>query len=271
MAKQVDLIRLTPILEIIKAAIWTGRVLNEKPVSIMLVAEQESAKTECLKFFAGTKSLAYFSDLTSNGIRPFKSDIEAGKLRHIVIMDLVRILSHSKGVGERTIQMMATLMEEGESLSSDAGGKVEWGNKFPTMGALMGITTSFYTGKAGSWRKTGFATRFLPVHFRYSTETVVEVHDMIRKGMKRPEPQPINLPANPRLVVIPDPIGQKIQIAAEALGIANNTYGFRYHRNIRCLIKAVALSNGRGLANGKDFEKVLPWVKFFTGKERVIL
>lgn len=271
---RVDLIRLEPIIDILTCAIWSGRVANEKPVSVLLIAEQESAKTECLKFFAGTMTLRYLSDMTATGIKPYKNDIERGDLRHLILLDLVRILSHSKGVGERTIQQLATLMEEGESGSSDGGGATQWGsetNTFPKVGVLMGITPSFYNSKKGSWRKTGFMTRFLPVSFRYGNDTQITIHNGILNGQAIITPRPIILPKILRPITIPLPQGMKLKDVAIICGAQNGTYGFRYHKSLRTLAKASALQGGRNSVNDFDVNRVLPWAKFFNGNDTIEL
>ncbi len=270
-SKKIDLIRLEPIIDILTCAIWSGRVAQEKPVSVLLIAEQESAKTECLKFFSGTTTLRYLSDMTATGIKPFKSDIERGELRHLILLDLVRILSHSKGVGERTIQQLATLMEEGESGSADGGGLTSWTSSFPKVGVLMGITPSFYNSKKGSWRKTGFMTRFLPVSFEYSDSTQLEIHNGIKNGGANPRPQPILLPKLSSVITIPERLGDRIKDIAMMCGRQNLTYGFRYHKNLRTLAKASALENKRTMVNDEDLNRVLPWAKFFNGNEIIKL
>ena len=261
-----SLIKLEPIIEIIRAAIWTGRLSDEKPVSIMLIAEQESAKTEALKYFRGTSTIHYMSDLTSRGLSTHREDIERGRMRHIVLLDLVRILSHGRGVSERTIQTLASLMEEGESETADGGGKTTWEN-FPRIGALMGITPAFFKAKRGKWRQTGFLTRFVPVSFRYKDTTVDEIHQSIADGKRLPIPQAELMPPNDCQIACDEKFAHVISVRAKTLGLAMRSYGFRYHRILRALAKAQARISGRGAVTQADLDKVLRWSEFFTDKE----
>src|SRR5271170_7942872 len=192
-------VKLEPIIQILRAAIWSGMIADERPISVMLIADQESAKTEALKFFHGTKTLAYLSDLTSTGLKPFKADIISGKLRHLALMDLVRLVSHGRGTSERTIQTLASLMEEGESSVSDGGGTADWG-KFPKVGVIMGITTDYFKARAGHWRKTGFLSRFVPVSYKYTASTVTDIHDSIAKGHGFSAPRAEKLPEFPSVI-----------------------------------------------------------------------
>lgn len=265
-AKEISFVRLEPIIELLRAAIWTARLADEKPVSVMLVAQQESAKTEMLKYFRGTSTLAYISDLTSRGLLTHKDAIERGKIRHLVLLDLVRIISHGRTVQERTFQTLAALMEEGESETLDAGGSSKW-NDFPRIGCLMALTPAFFKSKRGRWRETGFMTRFLPVSFTYSEDTKHTVHKFIAAGYQLPAPHPEKLPEFASQVSMPDKISRTIISRAEELGDTMRTYGFRYQKSMRALAKAQALLNKRGVVTDADLGKVLSWSEFFTQKE----
>lgn len=266
---KVSFIRLEPILEIVRAAIWSAKIAREKPVSIMLVAQQESAKTEAMKFFRGTSTLKYFSDLTGNGIEEYKSDIESMRLRTFMLNDLTRILAHSRGVGERTLQTLATLMEEGESETASPGGRVSWQN-WPKVGVVMGITPSFYRSKQGKWRQTGFMSRFLPVQFHYNESTSRKIHESIRNGHVLPEPKPLDLPEGQVFVTIPGAAAIAIEQRAIALGKEHDTYGFRYHKALRRLAMAQAALSGRNSVITEDVKKVMRWADFFGGEEMVL-
>jgi hypothetical protein len=264
--QKLSLLRLEPILEIIKASIWTGRLSDEKPVSIMLVAAQESAKTESLKYFRGTPTLKFVSDLTSRGLIPYKQDIESGRIRHIVLLDVVRIISHGRNIADRTLQTLASLMEEGESETSDAGGRDSW-KDFPRIGVLMALTPAFFKSKRGKWRETGFLTRFVPVSFFYSEAAVHEIHMSIAAGHQLPAPKAEIIPPLNYAVNCEPKHAATIARRAEELGTIMKSYGFRYQRIMRALAKAQARIAGRGNVNAEDVGKVLGWSEFFTDKE----
>lgn len=263
--KRFSFLRLAPVIEIIRAAIWTGRLSDEKAVSLMLIAEQESAKTEMLKYFRGTTTLAYISDLTSRGLSKHKEAIERGRIRHLVLLDLVRIIAHARSVQERTFQLLAALMEEGESETLDAGGSSAW-EGFPRIGALMALTPKFFHSKRGRWRETGFLTRFLPISFHYSNGTQHEIHMAIAAGHQLPDPHPEPLPLAPCQIFLPDKHSLTLSRRSEELGVAMKSYGFRYQRALRALSKAQARMQSRGIVNDEDIGKVLSWSEFFTEK-----
>lgn len=244
----------------------TGRLSDSRPVSIMLIAKQESAKTETLKHFFGTPTLEYISDLTSRGLIPYREKIQSGTLRHLVLLDLVRIIAHGRGVTERTLQTLAALMEEGETTTSDAGEKVSWIG-FPRIGVLMGITTDFFHMKRAHWRKTGFLSRFLPVSFQYSDRTVLAIHNAISNGNPIPKPHVLKLPEKSVLVTISTEHSNELSQQAQLIGRSMKTYGFRYQKAMRALAKASALIRNSPTVNEEDVQNVIRWSEFFTLKE----
>jgi hypothetical protein len=250
---------------LIKTVIWSGMVEDEEPVSAVIIAPPESAKTELLKQFRGTRTLEFFADLTSRGLSPYKADIENQKLRHIVILDLIRVLSHPRVTADRTIQTLAGLIEEGQSTIADAGGIEKWGDttNLPRIGALMAVTPQVYRRKRKMFRDTGFLSRFLPIHYDYSAATVKSIHLAIQCGHKKPEPTPVILPEKRLKAKIPDKIAPTVTLLARNLGERSNTWGFRWHRSLRSLLKATALSNGRMLVNYDDYDQLTEWTDFF--------
>lgn len=263
-----DLIGMDPILEIIRAAIWTGKIDVPKPVSIMLVSSQESGKTRAMKHFRGTVTLQYLSDLTANGILPYKNKIESKELRHFMLNDLTRILSHGRGVGERTLQSLATLMEEGESETSDPGGRLKW-EGWPTVGVIMGITPEFYYKQRKQWKATGFATRFLPVSFRYTEATSKKILESIYKGTASNNAYPIVFPEKRNLqpIELSESFGKKLSESASKLATDYGIYGYRMLHALMSLAKGEAYSHGSTKVRKQDVEKVLQWVCYFEGEE----
>ena len=241
---------------------------DEDPVSAVLIAPQESAKTELLKQFRGTVSLEFFSDLTARGLTAFKSDIESGRLRHIVLLDLIRILAHPRVTADRTIQTIAGLIEEGQANIADAGGVERWKGdiKLPRIGALIGVTPAVYERKRKMFRDTGFMSRFLPVRYSYSDKTSKAIHHAIENGIPKPNPTPIKLPEKKLFAKISPQIATLIKDLGQQLGTAENTYGFRWHRSMRCLVKAIAIRHHRGNVTLEDFRTVENWCEFFEGE-----
>jgi hypothetical protein len=264
------LIRLQPVTELVRTAIWTGRLADEKPVSLMLIASQESAKTAALMMFAESPTVRYFSDITTKGLEVLKGQIQDGMIRHIIALDLIRIVSHGRFVSDRTIQALAGLMEEGQATSIDAGGADVW-KGMPNVGLLAGVTPTFYHSRRGHWRATGFLTRFLPVHFHYSEYTRLIIHERIAEGLKPPVKAPQILPKESVTISISPKRAEQIAQWAVQWGVQNETYGFRHHRQLRALAKARAFMAGRDTVTDTDLKELAQWSKFFSTHQPALI
>lgn len=262
-----QLIAVEPLIGLLETVIWTGFLADDDPVSVVLIAPQESAKTELLKLFRGTVSLEYFSDATSNGLFEFRKEIESEKLRHIMLLDLVRIMAHPRVTSERTIQTIASLIEDGQMTIADGGG-VSWRNenvKLPRIGAMMAVTPEIFYRKRKMFRDTGFMSRFLPVRFSYLPDTAKKVHHAIRNGQTKPVPVPLTVPEKRLKAVIPDALAKLIEQDAFSLGQEERTWGFRWHRSLRALVKARAVSKQRFKVEESDYIALCEWSRFFRG------
>ena len=269
-SEKVSLIRLQPILEIVRACIWSGRISGENPVSLCLVAQQESAKTQSLLYYKGTETLRFFSDVTSKPLASYRRDIEAKRIRHFILLDLIRILAHSKNVGQRTLQSLAGLMEEGQAITADAGGIEDWAG-MPKVGVLMALTPEYYKSNRGKWRASGFLTRFVRCWFEYSNGTRDEIHDAIQHGYELPAAVPQLLPDDNQVIDLPAKHAKTLMEMASAFADLESVYGFRYHKQMRCLVKSLALIDHKPCVEEKHVLKVSHWQRFFTSTNAISL
>jgi len=273
MPKHDDLINLATIIGILKAAIWTGRIEDENPVSVLLIAEQESAKSQCLLYFQGTPTLRYFTDLTSKPLSHLKSDIEARRIRHLVLLDIVQIMQHQRSVSSRTLSRLASLMEEGQAAVADAGGIEEW-RGMPKIGLLAATTPQYYLDHRTHWHRSGFLTRFLPIWFSYQPPTVSRIHQAIRQGFRLPAPKPEPLPEADQSIKVQIPNTQSTLIERLAIEHAKNDgciYGFRYHRQMRALAKALSAINGRRTVTQSEVKTLTQWQPYFNGTKPITI
>lgn len=259
-----DFIRLEPILSIIQTAIWTGRISKDNPVSLCLVASQESAKSQTLLYYKETKTLKYYSDVTTKPLGDCKHLIETKRLRHLVLLDFVRVLQHGKNVGNRTVSFLGGLMEEGQATIADAGGVQEW-EGMPKVGVLMALTPEWFTANKRKWLASGFLTRFVRVCFDYKKQTQEAIHAAIQDGHTLPDPRCEDLPDDNQMVAISPPQAEALNALASQFATIEGVYGFRYHRQMRSLCKALALIDKRHHVTDADVRRVVSWQKFFTG------
>lgn len=75
--------------KLIVVTLFTGYVEGERPVNLLVIANPESGKTDLVKKAKRVRGVLYLTDATAWGIidKHWK-DIEARKVRHIIVPDL---------------------------------------------------------------------------------------------------------------------------------------------------------------------------------------
>lgn len=255
---------------IVEAAIWTGKVKGVNPVSVLLVAKPESAKSQILLQFRDTPTLKYFTDITSKPLLSMKADIEARRIRHIVLQDLNVLGSHKTWVTDRLFAVLACFMEEGATTFADAAQIVEL-HGLPKIGLLAAITPAQFRDKRSRWSRLGFVTRFMSVHFDYTQETVNRVHESIRTDSGLPERKKLALPEQETDVMLPESYASLIEYESRTIAEWYGQYGFRFHRQLRALAKGLALSKGELTVSEETVSQLLTWLPFFDYRKPIRL
>jgi hypothetical protein len=250
---------------IVRSAIWTGRVHGVNPVSIILVANPESAKSQILLYFRNTSTLRYYTDITAKALLALRPDIESKRVRHLVLQDLNVLGTHKSWVSERIFAFLACLMEEGITTLADPSGSFDW-KGMPKIGLLAAITPTQYYDRRARWSRMGFLTRFLSIHFTYTEDTINTVHAMIKQGHTLPEAVSEPLPDHEVEVHLPEKLATVIFEAAIRVSDVYQTYGFRFHKQFRALVKGLALSRGHSEVTADDAAELISWLKFFNHK-----
>ncbi|GAJ18755.1 unnamed protein product, partial [marine sediment metagenome] len=83
------MIKLGELEKLIEITLFTGYIKDERPVSLLIVAQPESGKTELVKKAKRVKGVLYLTDATAWGIiNKHWDDIESRKVRHLIVPDL---------------------------------------------------------------------------------------------------------------------------------------------------------------------------------------
>jgi len=254
-------IGLTSLLELIEASIFSGRVADRNRISVLLVATPESCKTQLLLYFSKVPTIRYFSSITSKPLLALRNDLEAGRITHIALQDLCSAFSHNKTTSQRLMMWLAMLMDEGGTTFADASGTVEF-KGLPKLGVLAAITPEVYEDQRFRWHRTGLVSRFLAVFFQYRTPTVDLIHDAIRDGATLPDPTGAALPEQPVDIAIPAEVAHEIERRARRLAELYGTYGFRFHKAFRLLLRGRALALGKQAVDGEEISALDEWLRF---------
>ena len=162
------------LITLVNLALLTGRVKDGKRISMLLVADTESGKTQILEVFMNLKTVIWANDLSAHVIvDEIAPQIERGKT-HILIPDLLKVLSHQKVVSKNTMTMLNSIMEEGLKNIMFYGSRKEF-HRPVRCGVIAAITKSGYEAREPYWKSIGFVGRCIPVSFSYSEETIRKI------------------------------------------------------------------------------------------------
>jgi hypothetical protein len=253
------LIDVDDLIKLVNLVLLTGRVKNARPVSMLLIGDTETGKTQILEVFMNLKSIIWANDLSAKIIvDEIAPQVEKGKT-HILIPDLLKVLSHQKVVTRNTITMLNSIMEEGLKNVMFYGTQKEF--KHPVRcGVIAAITRAAFRARELYWKGIGFVGRCILVSFSYSDATKLKIHEHIREGF--PAKMIEIVAGRPTHVEIPAEIAGRIQ----DLVITEKPFstGFRVHKQLRALVQAHALYRGQTKVTNEDFEEIRRLSKFMN-------
>jgi predicted metallopeptidase len=253
------LIQVEDLIKLVNLTTLTGRVKNAKPISMLLIGDTETGKTQILEVFMNLKPVIWANDLSAKIIvDEVAPQVEKGKT-HILIPDFLKILGHQKVVTRNTITMLNSIMEEGLKNVMFYGARKEF--KHPVRcGVIAAMTKEAYRSREKHWKGIGFVGRCILVSYSYSDETKSRIHEHIRKGFPA---KMIEITTGKRTQVeIPPKIAERVQDLATT-GKRFST-GFRIHKHLRALVQAHALYRGDKKVKMEDFEEIKRLSKFMN-------
>lgn len=269
------MIELEDIQKIITLALWTGNLKDVRPLSVLIVARKESAKTENLAQFAQNDGVLYINNFTPTSfmeeyIRKFENE----EYHHLIIPDLLNCISRQKYLVDTTITFLNSFTEEGvKEILSKAfeGGHIPL-SKPVRGGVITSIADEDFEDRWKKWSSVGFLTRFLPVSYQYGQDVVMEI---LRACAESDESEvlgkPVKLELPPILsndrfnrvkVTIPKELSHQLESPGRKMQSRLSTYGFRGVRHLRRLTLANALINNRREVIQEDIDEILRLTKF---------
>lgn len=255
-----QMIGLEPLYDFVSLCLWTGAVEGERPASAIIVAPPGSGKTSVLERYKGESS-PFVSDLTSREISNIVRDHP--RATHILLSDMMALFSHKGPVVNLSCSMLGALT--GDSLRTDGFSGRDTGGK--KMGLITAIPT--YDLKKRKIQSilngAGFATRFMLIHYDYSVDTKMKIHEYIKADLYTTEsaPDPFKLPPDREAVYIPSDLATTIHALSQVVKPEGDLIGTRIHLHLRALCKARARREGRPEATREDVEAITAYSEFF--------
>jgi len=254
---------------IIQLALYSAYVKDERPVSILISSRVESGKTEILRKSSHLDGILYIADATAYGIqKEYLDQIATGKIRTIVIPDLITPLSRSSDTVETFIAFLNGLIEEGIVEIQTYATSIKL-----TVPARCNIITSIAKehlfDQRHRWTKVGFLSRVVPVSYSYGASTIYDIMDSIaNKGYHSEQPFSLNFPEESIDIKLPVEIANRIMALVPNVidreNFAEKLYGFRLQKQLQTLCMASALQRGKETVTEEDFNKVKRLSDFFN-------
>jgi len=262
------MIKLEIIEKIIQLTICTGYLQNTRPLSLMIIASKESAKTETTTQFAQNDGILLMNNFTPTSfMENYILKFGSGEYRHLIIPDLLSCINRQKYLVDTTITFLNAFMEEGvKEIASKAfeGGTIKL-DRPVRGGVITTIAKEDFEDRWKRWSSVGFLTRWLPVSYEYTQEIVEEIlYAVATEDESRILGTPIklDLPKARVKVTIPKELSAVLIEPGKEMQSRLSTYGFRGVRHLRRLVQAQALISGRHEVISEDIEEILKLAEF---------
>jgi hypothetical protein len=254
-AERDSLIQLEPLKKIVECALTSPFIVNEKPLSLLIVAKPESGKTSVMKLYRQNKSVVYVSDCTAYGItRDILPKIVSGEVRTIVIPDLLTPLSKSTKTRQSFVAFLNNLIEEGVAKITTYS--TVW-DKEARANVITAVTDEALDDARHEWAKMGFLSRFIVFSYSYSMSTVTEIMNRYSQRGLGTCDLTLSLPSKEVDVELSEEIADRLNPIAMRIGEQFRLYGIRAKINLRSLLKTLALRNGHKKVIDQDFKELL--------------
>lgn len=254
---------------VVETTLLTGRLKNEDPVGILLIAFPEQGKTSIV-LENQYVSAVDITDATGRGITEilkYKPEVT-----HLIFNDLTAIMAHGKNVRAYTIAMINSMTEEGIRTIAFPG-HVE---NFPSgkRGMIACLTPAMILDGRQWWNKIGLTTRLCPFFFKHSADLVLRVKEAIDSDLKLKKPDAIRFPKIPVDVRLGRSESAEIRKLADnkSKDLQDET-GYRRLKQFRRLAKAHVLlrdQSKKAAVGEQDMEflrKIQPYISYTGATE----
>jgi hypothetical protein len=163
--------------EACESILRTSQLLNNRPVSALLVGPSGGGKSQTIMRFKAPW-IHHTNDITTQGLAHILSTDKQEKLRSIILPDFNIPLSHKSSVVTLTVSNLLSLMSEGTCRIDD--GRQEKEIKHSPMSIISAVTPPMYQSHYKKWFNLGFIRRFLILHYNYKLETKREGTENIK-------------------------------------------------------------------------------------------
>jgi hypothetical protein len=245
--------------EFLSYGIASTFVKNGRPVSMLIVADVETGKTELLKKLSKISSCLYITSFTRYGLlQEYRHEIETKEIRTIIVPDLIQLIdSVNPNLQNNIITFLNAFVEEGIRIISTYNTQIKSKDDL-RVNLIAAIPKSvFFDGRRlKKWQSMGFISRMLPVSYSYDQEVTAKIFDYIT-GRKYMKEESIELKMEEKEIFLKQELAKKILPLTDIIAKRTETYGFRFQRGLQELACARALLKGRTEVLEEDIQRII--------------
>ena len=246
----------------IKLAVYSTSVENEKPVSMLLVAKPEHAKSEILKLFSTVKQVFYTSDFNTFVFSDFAGDYLSGSKKTIMIPDFLKVVKKKQSTQANALTLLNAITEEGFTGRIMGGSYID---KPLVANVITAITQREMSDKRHKWAELGFLSRFVPLSYSYNNGTKQLIREFIKqRDYHRDKTYTFVPPEKPKKIALPSEMADLIEKISIDIAKENDLTGFRLQKQLQTLCMTNAMLNGRDIVLQADVDTVSVIAQFIN-------
>jgi hypothetical protein len=249
------LIKMESLKTIVECALISPYIVNEKPLSLLIVAKPESGKSSVMKQYRENEGIIYLTDCTAYGItRDILPKIISGEVKTIMIPDLITPLSKQSKTRQSFVAFLNNLIEEGVAKMTTYA--TVW-NKDVNANVITAVTDDALRDARHGWAKMGFLSRFIVFSYSYNLSTVMEILNRYSEHGHNPTITTMKLPKKRINITLSKELANQLNSISMRIGEQFRIYGFRAKINFRCLLKCLAYRNNGKTVTENEFQEFL--------------
>jgi len=246
---------LEKITEFLKIIFASGNI-DDKPLSVILVAPVSSGKTTTIKQFKNNKNILITTDSTAWGIlEKHQNKLKNKEIRHIIIPDLHSALARRKTTADQLILFINNTSEDGLFPSNTFGMNIS--EFIDPFGWVLCLTTDGFKRKYKFLKEIGFISRFFVIEYKYSLEQIQSIlEDVIKEINNKPEDIKLKTNKKPQKIKGNAKIFRELETFSKLLCSESESEIIRMQKKLQVFLKSNAYLNNRKQVNKEDLEKL---------------
>ena len=244
--------------KIVELVYLSSFLKNEKPLSLILIAPPEQSKTYFLLNFSSRYS-HISTDLSYSGL--INLLLKNKTIKHIVIPDFLKVTEKGNSTKKSIISALNSFTEEG-IYEINLGNKEKINLKGRKGGIITATTTYSLYQNAKQWNGMGFKSRFISVKWKYSQETFKKILNKIAKEKNNKTKKTEIINHKIMEITLKDDFNDKL--------IELSDFSPRKLKNLKVLLKTIALKNNHKIVTEKDFNELNEIVDLINSPQKEI-